>query len=159
MIAASIFFTIVVLLTLGATVGLVLFGQMAARLRQWIAPALIFTAVVAGLLSNLFSSRVLTLGDDLLDASGAGDATGTLFAKLILAGVLGMSCAALLGWVTWWVRRPNSHKRATESAGSAEHPDWRLIGAFTFFFVCYGLVPLAFAPEFRFRIALILSPF
>lgn len=154
MIAASIFFTVVLLLSLAAAAALVFFSQMATRLRQWVAPGLIFAAVIAGLLSSLFSSRVLTLGDDLVDGAGAGDASGTLFAKVVLAGVLGLSCAALLGWLTWWARR-TAVQKASDSLAIAERPDWALIGAFAFFFFCYGLVPLAFAPEFHFRVALV----
>ncbi|MBI3154210.1 MAG: O-antigen ligase family protein [Burkholderiales bacterium] len=154
MLGTTILFTLVLLFTVVAIGGLISTSNLAIRLRDRVASGLIFSAVIAGLLSSFFSNRVLTLGDDLVDPGGGGEAGGTLLSKLILAIVLAASCSALVGWVTWWKPRPLTGP-ATAAGSIAVQPDWQLITAFALFFVCYGLVPLAFAPDFHFKVSLV----
>lgn len=153
MLIEGIFVLVVVLLTILSIGGIAFASHLTVMARPYVAPGLIYFAVVAGLLSNFSSGRVLYEAADMLGSGGTSEAGGTILSKAILAFILALSFSAVVGWIVWQTRQRQS--KSDSPNGQQYGPDRGLIYAFIFFFVCYGLVPLVFAPDFYFRFSLV----
>ncbi|MCV2360219.1 O-antigen ligase family protein [Paucibacter sp. TC2R-5] len=149
------YFALAFLLSLGVIAAMLLLSRAA---KQWPArmfQLLMYSIVLASVVTVGLSGRTLRLVDQALAISGEGDMSGFIGGKILLVMAIGIAMTMIAAWFTqpWWRNLP------FDRFGIAgKKPPNDLSFAFLVFYVMFSLVPFVFAPDHYFHVSL-LYPF
>lgn len=140
------------ILALISIIAMVLVAAAAARWRDRLFSYLMLLILSASIGTIFLSGRVLRMEFEGLSVASEGDMGSTLLAKLLLIAVIGCSVTLCVAWFLNFRKQMTPGNRF-ENRGM--HTPNDIVIAFMMYYIAFSILPLIFAPQYYFHVALI----